>query len=103
MTKTPRYKRSPLKYGNKRDLPGVKEIFLTALAAGHSPATAARMADVSRASVVSWRNTDPEFRKLWDDAVEEGVDLMEDEARRRAVNGVVRDVYHAGEVVGKEI
>jgi len=34
-----------------------------------------------------WRREDPDFAEAWDEALEEGTDLLEDEARRRAMAG----------------
>ena len=57
---------------------------------------------ISRTTVKNWRQTDSVFSSAYDDAMEDGVDVVEDEAVRRAVQGVTRAVYHAGEVVGHE-
>jgi hypothetical protein len=49
-----------------------------------------------------WRKNDPEFAAAWDEATSEGVDRVEDEAHRRAVEGYnPRPVYHKGEKVGE--
>jgi hypothetical protein len=45
------------------------------------------MAGCGRPTVYFWREDDAEFRKAWDDAYAAGSDLIEDEARRRAVDG----------------
>ena len=42
-----------------------------------------------------------QFRRLWEEALEQAMDLLEGEARRRAT-GVKRDVWYAGEKVGSE-
>lgn len=51
------------------------------------------------------REAEPDFAAAWDAAVEEGTDLLEDEARRRAVEGVIKErgVYYRGDLVGTEI
>lgn len=67
---------------------------------GHSPGGAARLARVGRATVYEWRDADSEFARLWDQAVEEGTDYIEDEAMRRAVQGVGRPVFYKGKAVG---
>lgn len=46
------------------------------------------------------RAIDPEFAKGWETALEHSVQLLEQEARRRALKGVKEAVYHKGEVVG---
>lgn len=59
--------------------------FLTALAAGSSVAAAASAAGIGRSSAYRWRD-DPAFADPWDNAEEEGVDLLEDAARVRALS-----------------
>ena len=46
------------------------------------------------------RRRSEDFAAQWDEALEEGSDLLEAEARRRAVTGVDKPVYYKGEVVG---
>jgi hypothetical protein len=48
------------------------------------------------------RREDEEFADEWDAAVEASFDVIESEAKRRAVTGVVKDVYYKGKRVGKE-
>lgn len=48
------------------------------------------------------RKRDPEFRAAWNEALERAADIFEAEAVRRAVDGVDKDVYYKGEVVGQE-
>jgi hypothetical protein len=62
-----------------------KQTFVLALAAGHSVTAAAREAKVSRSAVYGLKDTDSLFSEQWDSAVEESVDLLEDECRRRAL------------------
>ena len=54
---------------------------------GMSPGKAARTAGISRAEAYRWRNEDPAFDRAWVEAVAEGIDKLEDEAFRRAVDG----------------
>jgi hypothetical protein len=74
---------------------------LEALAQGKSPTYAAKEAGVSRAIAYRWRQRDPKFAAAWDEAVAEGIDQLEDEAHRRAVEGVDRAVYQGGVRVGE--
>ena len=62
-----------------------KALFLVALAEVPVIAHACKAAGVNR--VTTWRacETDPEFAKAWDDAMEEGIDRAEQEAFRRPV------------------
>jgi hypothetical protein len=54
---------------------------------------ACRRAGVSRSVVYEWRASDPAFAAAMDEAGEEATDLLEEEARRRAVDGVERLVF----------
>lgn len=80
--------------------PEKEQLILDILATGGSVYSAARAAGVARSTAYKWREEDPEFRELWDDALESGIDRMEDEAHRRAVEGVDKPVFHKGEVCG---
>ncbi len=77
-----------------------REAFLAALASGWSVSKAALVADVARASIYRHRAADPTFAAAWDEALETGSDAIEDEARRRAVDGVSRPVFYKGKVCG---
>jgi hypothetical protein len=79
--------------------PRVEERFLKQLAAGGSVTSAARAIGTGRSTVYQWRDDD-EFAALWDEAVKAGTDLIEDEAVRRAVEGVPRPVFYQGQIVG---
>lgn len=63
---------------------------------------ACKAAGIARGTYSMWRETDPEFLALYEDAFEDGTDTIEDEATRRAVTGVTQDVYHQGEVCGQK-
>src|SRR5689334_16915669 len=67
--------------------PKRRRAFLTALAAGHSVVTACQLSRLGRTAVYAWRDDDPAFAAEWRDAAEAGIDLLEDEARRRAMAG----------------
>jgi hypothetical protein len=87
---------------NPASKPKYQRRMLEALASGLSPARAAKAAGVGRSTAYLWRRQDPEFARKWDEAVVEGIDLLEEEARRRAVDGFnERPVYHRGVIVGE--
>ena len=44
---------------------------------------------------------DPDFSAAWDEALERGLDSIEDEVMRRAKDGVAEPVYYRGAVVGE--
>lgn len=64
-----------------------KTLFLSALSEGFSITGAARTAQFSRATAYRWRGEDAEFAASWDGSLEEGTDVLEDEAKRRALAG----------------
>lgn len=72
--------------------------FLAALRDGLSVSHAARLSGFSRTAWYARRAADPALAAAWDDACEEGADRLEDEAVRRAVEGVERakGIYHQG-------
>jgi hypothetical protein len=78
-----------------------KDRLLEGLRQGWSIARSASYAGVSRIVAVKWRHDDPDFAAAWFDAVEAGTDLLEDEARDRAVNGYAEPVFFQGELVGE--
>lgn len=55
---------------------------------------AAKFIGAARSTVFSWRADDEEFTKAWDDAMEAGIDRLEDEAYRRAHDGVTRTRFY---------
>lgn len=82
----------------ERTLTHARDTFIVTLAAGASITKAAQVAGVGRTTVYEWREADEAFAKLWDEALEAGIDLLEDEARRRAVEGVERPVVAMGKI-----
>jgi hypothetical protein len=64
-----------------------KRTIIERLTAGDAVAQAARAAGISRAEAYTWKNEDTEFSAAWDDAVEEGIDMLETVAYRRAIEG----------------
>jgi transposase-like protein len=57
---------------------------------------ACRAIGISRTAVYEWRETHPEFGKLWEVALKVGVSALEDEAHRRAFEGVDKPITHLG-------
>lgn len=76
--------------------------FLSEYARGGVLKTAAITVKAGRATVYKWLHEDKRFKQLFDEATEDAVDLLESEARRRAVTGVDRPIYQGGELVGYE-
>lgn len=61
---------------------------------------AAKATRIDRSTAYKLRDTSPEFRAQWDEALDEAADVMEGEAFRRAVKGVRRPVYQSGKRAG---
>jgi hypothetical protein len=76
-----------------------QECFLKALSDSGSVTTAAAVAGTSRTRVYELRKADPAFASAWEDAEEMAADRLEDEARRRAVEGVAEPLVSAGKLV----
>jgi hypothetical protein len=77
-----------------------RSAFLEALAAGWSTTNAAELAGRHRRRFYDARERNTAFAEQWDEAVERGTDLIEDEIRRRAFEGWPEEVYQGGEMVG---
>jgi hypothetical protein len=76
--------------------PEKRREFLQALRETCNVTLAARAGGVSRRRVYQVREEEPDFAKQWDDALEEGIDLLEHEAQRRAFAGVDKPVFYQG-------
>lgn len=82
-----------------RTIAHMREAFIAAMMRGLSVTGAAIHAGIPRRTVYEWRDADAEFRMAWDEALEYGSDRLEDEAFRRAHDGVERPLVSAGKTV----
>jgi hypothetical protein len=64
-----------------------KAVFLEALRQHGQVTKAAKRARIGRMTAYRERDADPVFAQAWRDALDIGVDALEDEARRRAFDG----------------
>lgn len=76
-----------------------RERFLQALADTGSVTAAIGVASTSRTRVYELRKADPTFAAAWQEAEEIATDRLEDEARRRAVEGVAEPLVSGGKLV----
>jgi hypothetical protein len=60
--------------------------FLAALFNGGSVKDACKQAGFSRTTAYDLRDSSDEFRRAWDDAIEDSTDVLVSEARKRALN-----------------
>ncbi|XQZ98837.1 hypothetical protein ACOZ4Y_02590 [Komagataeibacter rhaeticus] len=82
--------------GSTRD---AREVFLDHLRKTSNISQSASIALVERKTVYRWREADPAFAAAWDDAIDEATDMLEAEARRRAVEGDEEYVVSMGQLV----
>ena len=81
--------------------PRKRKLFLSALReTGGNVTKACEVANISRVAAYEWRVADSTFALDWESAIEEGTDELEQEARRRAVEGVKKPVFYKGEKIG---
>jgi len=78
-----------------------KPAFLAAYAECGTITQAAEIAGIDRVTHYRWLKDDPEYAKAFEEAHEKSVERLEQEARRRAVEGWEEPVFHKGKVVGK--
>jgi hypothetical protein len=74
--------------------------FLAAYAECGNITKAAEIAEINRASHYDWMNDDPDYPELFKAADEAAGDKLEQEARRRAVEGTKKPVFYKGAVCG---
>jgi hypothetical protein len=76
--------------------------FLEALAKTCNVKMSCAAAGIDRRTAYRHRGADEEFAELWDDAVDDGVDMLAAEARRRAA-GYRRDILYKGKKIAEEM
>jgi hypothetical protein len=82
--------------------PERKAKFVDALVEFGLVTRAAEIAGISRWSAYQHRAKDSDFAAAWDDAREQFCEALEDEARRRAMDGIEEPVYYQGRQVGTQ-
>jgi hypothetical protein len=73
-----------------------KRAFLRGIANTANVLKAARLAGMDRDNHYLWLKSDPDYREAFEIAWDMAMDAMEAEAARRAFEGVLKPVYHAG-------
>ncbi|HXV74493.1 MAG TPA: hypothetical protein VD713_07170 [Sphingomonadales bacterium] len=77
-----------------------KRAFLKALAASGVVAVAARAVGLAASGAYQARAQDKIFAREWDAALEEALDALEAELRRRAMTGTRKPVFYRGKKCG---
>lgn len=75
--------------------------FLASLSECGNVTKAAEAVGVNRVYLYEVRAKDEAFAKSWEEAAKIGALRLEDEARRRAIDGWEEPVWHKGEMCGK--
>lgn len=70
------------------------------VSSGGNVTEACKIASIGRTTVFTWSKDDPEFKARLNEAIDKGLDVLEDEARRRAVIGVDEPVFYKGDICG---
>jgi len=84
----------------KKTTPEFKEAFVTLLSSLPNITACCKLLGIAVENIRRARVKDPEFDEAVKNAIEEGYDMLEEEARRRAVDGVDRPVFFQGEQCG---
>jgi hypothetical protein len=66
-----------------------KRLFIAALQRGMSPTYAAKKARMGYSTAFKWRSEDEEFAQAWLEAVNQGIDKLEDKSYQIAMRGNV--------------
>lgn len=77
-----------------------KRAFLAAFAEVGNITRAAEISKCSRDMHYSWLKNDPDYPALFRQADQQACDRLEQEARRRAIEGTEKPVFHKGEQCG---
>lgn len=79
---------------------GKKKQFIETLKQTGNVSAAARAIGVPRAKLYKKKKTDRKFSEEWQEALEEALDDLEEEVRRRALQGIEKPVYYGGKKCG---
>ena len=77
-----------------------RDQFLRHFAVTGNISRACRASEIPRRTLYHWLESDEDFRGLYNDVLQDAHDALEGEARRRAVDGVLKSVYYRGKKVG---
>lgn len=77
-----------------------KEQFVDALRETCNVSAAARIVGMGLSTVYKHRKDDIIFAERWDEALQEGIELLEYKAQQRAFDGVLEPVFYQGMEVG---
>lgn len=73
-------------------------VFCAALREALTVGEAAAQAGIDRATAYRWREADEGFATAWEDALDAGTEVLEAEAKHRAVHGVEEPIVYQGQL-----
>ena len=94
--KQPREKRTQTRPGRVALKAGWPDKFVAALRELPNVSFACRKAGIVRMTAYQRRASHPDFAAAWDDAMQQGIDALEEAAMERATKGVKRGVWLRG-------
>lgn len=77
-----------------------QEVFLFNLEKWANITQACRVSKLSRRTIYNWIDSDAVFKVEYDQSLKIAIDVLEDEAKRRAYNGTKEPIYQSGKKVG---
>lgn len=75
------------------------EAFIAAISEGIPISRAAEDIGVPRCTLYNWRRSRPEFKERWEQAWDCGAAALEEEAIRRACEGILEPVFYQGKKI----
>lgn len=78
----------------------LRDAFLSALKNTGSVLASCEISTLARSTAYDWRDSDKDFARAWDKALDRSVEALEDEAISRRKEGVDRPVFQGGVKVG---
>lgn len=77
--------------------------FINRLAACGNIKKSAELANIPYAKILAMKKCDTKFRGRMEEALSDAAVILEDEARRRAIEGVEEPILYKGEITGSKI
>jgi hypothetical protein len=91
-TRRPNYARTPEQKAEQQAK------FLATLAETGNVRASSEAAGIDRKTAYEWREQDETFKALWKEALDNAIDLLEEEAWRRGYHGVDKPIVYKGKV-----
>jgi hypothetical protein len=96
-------KAEEIQFSDLQHTPRKKRFLMAFVLAAGNVTRAAKAAGIARATHYAWVKDDPEYAASYRECQLNAADVLEDEARRRAVEGTLKGVYYKGVLVDMEV